>query len=137
MEGQVPDDSKVFSLLSVGMPLFPRYLVMDQHGQFWNGADWSDKETEGLLYDNVNAAGKAIQQLLMNQCQYRTNRRYVAPVEFHLYSDEDVPQALIVDWFLKVSRLIVDGQSHGNGPTEGTVGLLSIDWSRLRSQEDG
>lgn len=133
MENHVPGESKVFSLLSVGTPPFFRFLVTDQYGQFWTGVKWSYEESDGVLYDSVNAAGAVVQKLLLNQCQHTTVRRYVAPVYLDLYGDDDVSQALIEKWLLKVSRLLVDGESHGNGPVKGAVGLLHIDWSQMKS----
>lgn len=63
-------------------------------------------------------------------------RRFTAPVSVDLYADTDLSVDEITDWLVKVARLIIDAETHGNGPVEESLGLCNIDWSKLREIED-
>ena len=132
MPDNTPQQPVVLSLVSVGTPLFPRYMLSDKHGRVWTGADWTEDEEDGLLYACINSAGRAIQELLKKHCSHKNLTRYVAPIYLDLYCDHSVPKVIIEDWLYKVARLIVDAPTHGNGPMDGTLGLLQVEWTKLR-----
>ena len=68
----------------------------------------------------------------MAQHGEKTVRRFVAPVLLDLHSDTDLTMDQIVEWLVRVARLSIDAQKHGNGPVQGSLGLCQIDWSKLK-----
>ena len=134
MPENTPEQPVVISLVGTGTPLFPRYMLSDKHGRVWTGSNWTEDDSQGLLYACCNSAASAIQDLLRKNCPHRTLTRYVAPIYLDLYCDHSVPKVIIEDWLLKVARLIVDAPTHGNGPLDGTLGLLHIEWTKLRKR---
>jgi len=59
-------------------------------------------------------------------------RRFVAPVFVDVFSDTDVTLNGITEWLVRVARLTVDAEQHGNGPVDQSLGLTMIDWSKLK-----
>lgn len=122
----------VLSLVRTGTPQHPRFLIADPQQRIWTGSGWSEKEVEGRLYVSVNDAGRAIQEILLAEHGEKPLRRFVPPVHLDLYANTDLNLDEISDWLLKVSRLVMDAETHGNGPVAGSLGLTWIDWSQLR-----
>jgi hypothetical protein len=56
----------------------------------------------------------------------------VAPIYVEVYSETDLILDQISDWLVKVARLTIDAESHGNGPVEGSLGLIRINWGKIR-----
>lgn len=110
----------------------PRYLISDQQCKFWTGSEWSDEEADGCLFASVNDAGRVVQELLMAQHDDKPVRRFIAPVYLDLYADTHLTIDQIKEWLLKVARLTMDAEAHGNGPVDDSLGLTLIDWSKMR-----
>lgn len=121
----------ILSLISTGTSQHPRFLIADPQYKFWTGDRWTDVEAEGRLYVSVNDAGRAIQTILLAEHDHKPLRRFVAPVYLDLYAETDLNLDQIGDWLIKVARLSIDAETHGNGPS-GSLGLTWIDWTQLR-----
>lgn len=120
------------SILGIGTSQHPRYLIADPQCKFWTGKSWSENESDGCLFATLNDAGRAIQEIQLAEYGHKPMRRFVASVYVDLYSETDVTLDQIRDWLVKVSRLTVDIEHHGNGPVEESLGLTMIDWSKLK-----
>jgi|GEM_PF-1688920 hypothetical protein len=122
----------VLSIIATGTPQHPRFLISDSSDRFWTNSDWAEHESDGCLYVSVNGAGLAIQGILLAEYGQKPMRRFVAPVYVDLYSETDVTLDQIREWLVRVARLTVDAEQHGNGPVEDSLGLTMIDWSNLK-----
>ena len=120
------------SINSTGTCKHPRFQIADSQQRLWTGDNWTDKESEARLYATVNDAGLAIQEILLAEHGNQPLRRFTASVSVDLYADTDLTLDEISDWLVKVARLTIDSEKHGNGPVEGTLGLCNIDWSKIR-----
>ena len=120
------------SIISTGTCKHPRFQIADPQRRFWTGKDWGDEESKARLYVSINDAGRAIQDILLVEHGHKPVRRFTARVSVDLYADTDLSVDEITDWLVKVARLTIDAETHGNGPVEGTLGLCNIDWSKLR-----
>ena len=105
----------ILSLISSGTSSHLRFLVADPQQRFWTGSGWSFEEAEGRLYVSVNDAGRAIQEILLVQYGDKPVRRFVAPVYIDLYADTYLTLDQINDWLVRVARLSIDAETHGNG----------------------
>ena len=122
----------VLSLVSTSTSQHPRFLIADPQSKFWTGSDWTEHEADGCLFASVNDAGLAIQKILLAEYGQKPMRRFVAPVYVDLYSETDVTLDQIREWLFRVARLTVDTEQHGNGPVDHSLGLMMIDWSKLK-----
>ena len=122
----------ILSLVATGTPEHPRFLIADPNENFWTGEDWSDEETDGCLFASVNDAGQTVQEILLAQHGDKPMRRFVAPVYVDVFSDTNLTQDQIKEWLVKVARLTMDAEAHGNGPVDDSLGLTLIDWNKLR-----
>lgn len=123
---------RVFKLVATGPAEHPRYLISDQQCKFWNRSGWSERESDGSLFASVNDAGRVVQEILLAQHGDKPLRRFVAPAFIDLYADKHLTLDQITEWLVKVARLTMDAESHGNGPVDDSLGLTLIDWSKLR-----
>lgn len=126
----------ILSIFVTGSPDHPRYLIANPESKFWTGDGWSVNEADARLFATVNDAGHAIQEILLAEHGHKPLRQFVAPVCIDLYSDTGLTLDQIESWLVKIARLTMDAQKHGNGPVEGTLGLTWIDWSQLREIQD-
>lgn len=122
----------ILSIFVTGPPAHPRYQIADTESNFWTGDDWSANEADARLYATVNDAGHAIQGILLAEHGDKPVRRFTAPVCIDLYSDAPLTLDQMRNWLVKVARLTIDAEQHGNGPVEGTLGLSRIAWNELR-----
>lgn len=130
---------KPFMILSVhrtGTPQFPRYVIGDQFNRVWSGDGWSENERDGLLYGDSPEACLEVQRLLQLEYTDKPVRRFRAPVYLDLYADEPLPTVQIVRWLSKASRLLIDSPQQGNGPAEGTLGLVRIEWGEIEEVQE-
>ena len=108
----------VLSLVSAGTSQHPRFLIADPQCKFWTGSEWSEEKSKARLIVCVNDAGQAVQEILLAEYGDKPLRRFVAPIYVEVYSETDLTLDQITDWLVKVARLIIDSESHGNGPVE-------------------
>ena len=121
----------VLSLVATSLD-HPRYLISDQQCRFWTGSEWSEEETDGCLFASVNDAGRTVHEILLAQHGDKPMRRFVAPVYVDVFSESDLTLNQITEWLVKVARLTMDSEAHGNGPVDESLGLTLIDWSKLK-----
>ncbi len=126
----------ILSVHSAGTPQFPRYFISDQFKRVWTGEGWSEDERDGLLYGVPNDACVEVQRLLMLDYVDKPVRRFRAPVYVDLFSDKELTKEQVARWLVKVSKLLIDSPEHGNGPVEGTLGLVRIEWGEMREVEE-
>lgn len=127
------------SVVAAGTPEFSRYRICDSFNRFWTGTDWSEpgEDHRGLIYADSNRACHEVQRLLMLEYMDRPCRVFRAPVEVRLFADRDISHQELKAWLLKCSKLLIDAQAQGNGPCEGSLGLVSIHWHELNEVNEG
>lgn len=118
----------ILSLVPKGNPEFPRYLICDQWGNQWNGSEWVE---QGFLYANSNDACQEMQRILLASFDGAPKRQFRAPLYLDLYCDQPVTKRDIHAWLVRVARLLFDTPKEGNGPVEGSLGLLRIEWAEM------
>lgn len=129
--------TKILSIaLSGGTPEFPRYRIHDQYMQYWTGSDWSSDESKGELFAVSNDACVQVQKLLMLDYMDKKVTSYQAPVKLELFSDKEIPLIEIKRWLHRVAKLLVDSPEFGNGPVQGSLGLLTIEWGELEKVKE-
>lgn len=122
----------ILSVHRAGTPQFPRYFISDQFNRVWTGEDWSDDERDGSLYGDPPEACLEVQRLLKAEYSDKPMRRFRVPEYLDLFADEPHPTMQIVRWLAKASRLLIDSPEQGNGPAEGTLGLVRIEWGEIQ-----
>ena len=129
----------ILSVVAAGTPDFCRYRICDAYNRFWTGAEWSEpgEDHRGLMYADCNRACHEVQRLLMLEYMDRPCRVFRAPVEVRLFADRDISQQELKAWLLKCSKLLIDTPREGNGPCEGSLGLVSIHWNELAEVKEG
>lgn len=128
----------ILSVVPAGTPSFPRFRISDQFARYWNAIDgWTEPQNEayGTLYDSANEACHEVRRLLMLEYGNLPCKTYKAPVYLHLYADKEVSKEDLQKWLVKVSKLLIDSPSHGNGPVEGSLGICILDWGELEESK--
>lgn len=115
-----------------GIGDFSRYFLSDQFNRVWSGHSWSEDHNEAILFAKSNDACAECQRLLMLEYLQLPVRRFKAPVYLDLFCDHEISQDQLVKWLAKVSKLLIDSLAFGNGPVEGSLGVVNIRWSELR-----
>lgn len=121
----------VLSLHSMGSAAFPRFVISDQSLRYWSGTDWTLNKDEALVYEDGNAGCEEMQRLLKLNFKHLPLRHFRAPVYLDLYSDQNFSLKELEKWLVQVSKLLIDPAPIGNGPVEGSLGLVRINWSEL------
>ncbi len=124
----------VLSLHQIGTSAFPRFAISDQFLRFFDGHGWTLDARKALLFSDSNLACQEMQGLLMIDYAHKPVRRFRAPVYLDLYSDRPVSLEELQDWLVKVSKLLIDSPTHGNGPVD-SLGLCRISWSELEEMK--
>ena len=81
-------------------------------------------------------ANRKAEELLLAHFGKCPSDRYRAPIYIDLRTDQPVTLEQLRAWLHKTARLFVDTPKYGNGPIDGSLGIVSIDWSQLEKQHD-
>jgi hypothetical protein len=128
----------ILSVVQAGTPEHPRFKVADQSMRYWTGELWSEpnEEHQGLLYANSIDACIETQWLLILEYMDKKHKRFKATMYLDLFCDENVPRDKLIRWLVRVSKLFLNNDEHGNGPLEGSLGLCRIEWGELQEVKD-
>lgn len=118
----------VLSLIPKGQPEHPRFLISNQHRQFWTGDEWSHNEQSATLFANETEVAWACTEILTEHVKEKPAFRFVAPVEIEIRSDDPPDLRSVQLWLMRAARLYVDYKQ--GGLSDGTA-ILSIDWTKL------
>jgi hypothetical protein len=124
-------NTMVITIVNKGNAKHPRALIRDQNGWFWTPSGWTEDEDKGMLFYNSTDAGRKAQELLRAHFGNCPDTRYRAPVYIDLYTSQPVSLEQLQAWLHKSTKLYVDTSKHGNGPIDGTLGVVTIDWGGL------
>ena len=74
-----------------------------------------------------------MREILLAEHGQMAKRVFRAPIYLELYADDQIDQAIIEDWCLKATRLILH-PDQGLGPDgeSQSLGLVSVNWSQLQ-----
>jgi len=122
----------VLSLIPKGSPDHPRFILANQHQEFWTGDDWSRNENDGLLLANMRDVARVTTELLTETTKGKRSFKFVAPVEVEIRGDSPPDLTALMVWLMKSARLFVDYKVPG---LSDSTAILSIDWTELRDSE--
>lgn len=129
----------ILSLVPLGTPEYPRYVIADQYLRYWTGDSWTEQKDDAhaLVYANSNDALHDMNKLLMVDHEKKQVKRYRAPMYIDLYSDGTISKRELQMWLLKATKLIIDSPKHGNGPIAGSLGSCRINFGELEEYKNG
>jgi hypothetical protein len=120
-----------------GSPEFPRFLIVEPHGQVWSGTLWTPYEREGLLFADSDEAATESQNLLREQHIDRPHHaEYLVPILIEVLSDEPMSKEAVVSWLRKALRFEINYAEHGTGPTDGSCVLLGLQWWKIKNRTE-
>lgn len=121
----------------VGPSYSPRYMISNQFLQYWTGSAWTaqGKSKEARVYPSVQEATKEMHELLLQHYGDLPVKHFKAPVFVSLFCKEQVTTEQLRTWLHKVSRLLLDTPIHGNGPLDGSLAEVRIEWDLLKENE--
>jgi len=112
----------------VGPPAFPRFAICDAAGHAWNGSSWDGRP---LLYADRSLVSNDCVDLQRLEAAAKPHRAIVeVPLRFEAFGDQPFDLELLRDWLVRNVGVTVDVTS-GSGPTQDSIVLGSIEWSRL------
>ena len=122
-------ENLVLSLIPIGHPDHPRFLIANQNKQFWTGTGWSDVEDHGLLFADEREIGNVATKILTAHCGDKKVFRFTVPVEIEIRSDEPPSIEVVRAWLMRAVRLYVD---YHQGQLVDGVGLVSLNLLGLK-----
>jgi len=128
-------DPPIISVVPKGTPDHPRYVISDQRHRVWDGTGWNDDENAGLLFADERELGQVVRDLLLGQCGDKPTFVFTAPVQIEVRSNEPPDLIDLKLWLIRAARLYMDSRL-GNGPLNGSVVLISINWLDLTMTEE-
>ncbi len=126
----------ILSVLTIGTPEHPRYVISDQYLRFWEGDGWTaQKDQSGAqLFGSQQSALHKVHDLLVAIHDHFPVRHYSAPLRIDLYSQKPISIRDLQAWLLKSTKIIVDTTNHGNGPIDGSYGAVRLEIADLRER---
>jgi len=111
---------------------FPRFVIEDQDGRVWNGADFVPNRSKGELYADTEDACAILQEILKRDLGQRVLIRFTVPVIIEVYADPDaiVNPFDIAAWLSKFFGHDTTTTENGLGPGNSVV-LPVIYWHRI------
>lgn len=122
------------SVINLGTPEFPRYGIADQNLRFWNGDGWTEPEADAgaRVYNTEKDATDAMQGIMTQDHRHLQKKLFMAPVYIEVYSDKDISLRDLKMWLFRTTTVTVDSPRHGNGPVEGSLGIVRIEYSEMK-----
>lgn len=128
----------ILTIHNVGSVELDRHVISDQYLRYYTGSSWDLDIKKALLYHDGNEACDAVHQLLMTEFVGTPVRKFHSLVQIELFAGGAVTIAELQQWLVDIAKLVMDSPKLGNGPFQGTLGLVSINWDLLEEvQEDG
>jgi hypothetical protein len=92
---------------------------------------WTEDEAKAVRFASSNEACVEAQRLLMIPYMGLPVRRFRAPVFLDLFCGHEIPVKDIQKWLVRTCKLLVDSPRQGNGPVEGSLGVVNIAWGEI------
>ena len=126
----------ILSVLTIGTPEHPRYVISDQYLRFWEGDGWTEQKNQfdAQLFSCQQSALHKVHDLLLATHSNLPVRHYSAPLRIDLYSQKPISIRDLQAWLLKSTKIIVDTTNHGNGPIDGSYGAVRLEIADLRER---
>jgi hypothetical protein len=116
----------------IGSDDFPRYVITDGQGQYWNGKHWGPKDKAPIYASFIDAA-RDYQDLLRREFPTKVPVILTAPLLIELRSGKSIPFEQVQEWLKKAVVVITDLATYGSGPAPETVVLVQVNWDALKS----
>lgn len=130
------DPIPMISLVKRGTKAFPRYVLAKadeyKNAVYWNGLTWSQDEAAAILFENVTECLWTHHDLMMESVGDLPCHRYVAPLYIEVYGKKPKLSDLR-KWLEKAVRIVVESPKYGDGPTNGSLGVLILDAEKTRN----
>lgn len=101
-------------------PAYPRYLIVNDQFQYWNGSNWVSRD-KGLLYADTDIAVGDMQRLRQKDFGIKPNMKFTIPFVVEVSSKDNINMEEIRDWLKKALGFYIDINTFGNGPKESLV----------------
>lgn len=127
------NQSIILSVVTIGTPEHPRYVIADQYLRFWAGDGWTEQKNQfdAQLFSCQQSALHKVHDLLLATHSNLPVRCYSAPLKIELYSPKPISVRDLQAWLLRSTKIIVDTTGHGNGPIDGSYGAVRLELSEL------
>lgn len=116
----------------LGSPDFPRYIISNTEGCFWDGEVWITEQSQALLYTDYHQICTDVEKLQIQRYLDKPESRFSVPMEITLKSDKPATLEEIKKWMFKNLRiqLALDAQD-SPGPSSDSLFLIQVDWNKL------
>ena len=121
-----------FDISIRGTPEYPRYLIENKDGEFWDGEKFVSDETDGLLYHHFSPASLVARQLMLESTEATNTYSYVVPLQITVKANEEPDVRSVINWLYKAMTIDMDYDLCGRGPVEDSVGTTIIEWEQLK-----
>lgn len=121
------------SVINLGTPEFPRFCIADQKLRYWTGEKWTrpKQDSLALVYATEKSAIDDMYKLMTKDYSHLKKKTYKVPLYVEVFSDTDIPLRDLKWWLFRTTKVIVDSPSYGNGPVEGSLGTVRIEYSEM------
>lgn len=122
------------SVINLGTPEFPRFCIADQKLRYWTGEKWTmpQQEKSALVYASEKDATDDMHKLMTKDYSHLKKKTYMAPIYIEVFSDTEIPMRDLKWWLFRTTKVIVDSPKHGNGPVDGSLGTVRIEYSEMK-----
>ena len=113
-------------LLSNTESPFPRLVIHDGKGCYWDGSAWVNESGKAQLYAGKPQAFEVVSELYWNLASKKAVcQTFQAPFQISVHSNEGIDLKTLVDWLHQTVELSINRDECGCGPS-GSVVIMNV-----------
>ena len=116
---------------AVGNPKFPRYIIVNDHGEVHDGTGWNKDRKRAERYaegQHLATAFSALEEAVYNHLPLR---QFTVNINVSVRAEEPFTKADVTAYLASATCIFLD-HAKGTGPTENSLVQLNVAWNEMR-----
>jgi hypothetical protein len=118
-----------------GRTQWPRFVITDGDGRFWDGQAWTDKRQQARLYTDDQEMAMAFRELEADQFKDKKLRMFAATINVQVRADQDIDIKALRDYLRRAVWILIDQDRCGTGPVPESLVQIDVCWGELRAAD--
>ena len=118
------------AILPDGNPLFPRYIIMNDKEEFYDGTAWTLNRKKAKRYIEGQTLADEYNRLEEEAYVHLPIREFKVNVDIKVRTDRSFTAQELAE-YLKLAACILLDHAKGSGPTPNSMVQLEINWANM------
>lgn len=114
-----------------GNPKYPRYIIVKDTGEVFDGAGWNKDRNKAVMYVEGQEIAVQFRNLEETLHNHLPLREFKVTLNVSVRAEESFTKEELASYLERAVAILLD-HSKGTGPTENSLVQCSVTWDKLR-----